>query len=339
MSFTKEKKEIILWARRLNKKGYVCARGGNISTRLPRDKILITAHDCYLGFLEEKDIFLVDLARELPCDKDKFSSERFLHLGIHKEYSETGVVIHAHCPYTTAFFNYFDKLEIFSFETKFYLGDIAIIPQETPTVSDTTPVIKALGNGSIVVLKNHGVVAVGEDFKQVFSLIELLEEQAKVNLLIKNVVSPKVDVSLSEKALQQDSVCPAERQKLKIYKMLSKEHIDKLAEIVNGDKEVQDLGHKYNLTCTLAVKNQDTDDAVCFYYQQGRIVKTDNSDNAEFVIIGRGEMLKRVFNKEVDPFVASAQGKVKTKGDFAKMGRWYPVMVRTFKLWEQAPVE
>jgi putative sterol carrier protein len=68
-------------------------------------------------------------------------------------------------------------------------------------------------------------------------------------------------------------------------------------------------------------------------------MKIDNDENAEFVIIGKPEILRKVFNREIDPFVASTQGKVKTKGDFAKMSKWYPVMVRTFKLWEQAPVE
>jgi len=37
--------------------------------------------------------------------------------------------------------------------------------------------------------------------------------------------------------------------------------------------------------------------------------------------------------------VASTQGKIKTEGDFTKMSKWYPVLVRTFQLWEEAPVE
>ena len=123
------------------------------------------------------------------------------------------------------------------------------------------------------------------------------------------------------------------------YVLLSKEHADRLVELVNNDKEAQDLGRKYDLTCSLAVKNTDTGDCVCFYYKQGRIVKVDSSEKADFIVLGKPDILRKVFNREIDPFVASTQGKVKTKGDFTKMSKWYPVLVRTFKLWEQAPVE
>ena len=125
----------------------------------------------------------------------------------------------------------------------------------------------------------------------------------------------------------------------KKYKMLSEEHAGALMGIVNNDSEAQELGRKYDLTCTLAVKNQDNGEVIRFVYEHGKIMKIDNDENAEFVIIGKPEILRKVFNREIDPFVASTQGKVKTKGDFAKMSKWYPVMVRTFKLWEQAPVE
>ena len=85
--------------------------------------------------------------------------------------------------------------------------------------------------------------------------------------------------------------------------------------------------------------NQETNEAMRFCYEQGKITKVDDSEDAEFVIIGSPDILRKVFNRELDPFVATTQGKVKTKGDFAKMSKWYPVTVRTFKLWEQAPVE
>jgi L-fuculose-phosphate aldolase len=94
-------------------------------------------------------------------------------------------VLHAHPPWTVAFFHYFDRLDIFSFEARHYLGSIKVIPQDSPTVSDTKPVSAALEHANIVVLKDHGVVSVGKDFRGPFGLIELLEEQAKVNLMMK----------------------------------------------------------------------------------------------------------------------------------------------------------
>ena len=99
------------------------------------------------------------------------------------------------------------------------------------------------------------------------------------------------------------------------------------------------MGKKYGLTCTFAVKSLGSGQRVRFHYENGRITEVDSNEDAEFIITGEEEVLKRIFNGEIDPFVASTQGKVKTEGDFARMSKWYPALVRTFKLWENAPVE
>ena len=333
MSCEREKKEVIYWAARLNEKGLISAKSGNISWRISDKEILVTSHDSYLGYLDEKEICLVDLEGNIFEGMEQLTSEQELHLSIYKKFKDIKVVIHAHSPYTTAFFYYFNTLEVFSYENRFYLGDLKTINQETPTVAKVEPVLEALDKNNIVVLKYHGVVAIGKNFKEAFSLIELLEKQAEVNLLIKGL-GLKSDTSLSQDIEEKE----VEKESIKRYKMLSEEHARRLTELVNNDSEVQELGKKYGLTCTLAVKNQDTGEVMCFYYENGRIVRVDKNEDAEFVIIGNEDILRKVFNKEIDPFVASTQGKVKTKGNFAKMSKWYPVMVRTFKLWEQAPV-
>jgi L-fuculose-phosphate aldolase len=333
LKYAKERKNIIYWSSLLNQKGFVTARSGNISSKVDRGKVLLTSHDCYLGHLEKDEVVLVGMQGKILEGKKEPTSEKDLHLAIHNKFKDIKVVVHSHSPYTTAFFHYFEKLDVYSFEAKFYLGDVAVIPQETPTVTNSEPILKALEDTNVVVLKNHGVVAMGKDFKEAVSLVELLEEQARVGLTIKcasTCVEPLDSKGTKETVSQRET---------KKYKMLSKEHRDSLVELANNDQQAQELGKKYDLTCTLAVKNQQTNEAMRFCYDHGKITKTDDSEDAEFVIIGSPDILRKVFNGELDPFVATTQGKVKTKGDFTKMSKWYPVMVRTFKLWEQAPVE
>lgn len=330
MKFEKERKELIYWANLLNQKGFVTARSGNISYRLDSDKILITSHDCYLGHLEDKEIILSDLDGKVLEGSLEPTSEKSIHLNIHRKIKDAKVVIHSHSPFSTAFFHYFDELDIFSFEARFYLGKIPVIAQETPTVTDTGPVISNLENNNLVVLKNHGVIAIGKSFKEAFSLIELLEEQARINLITRCANNPpQVKGADKEKDTASGAAC----------KLLSSEHMIRLQGLVNDDDQAQELGRKYELTCTLAVKNKDTDEVMCFHYEKGKITKVDRSEDAEFMIIGDTSILRNVFNRKIDPFVALTQGKVKTKGNFTKMSKWYPVMVRTFRLWEKAPVK
>jgi len=334
VSFEKERREIIFWGRQLNRKGFVTARSGNISKKIGDDKIMITSHDSYLGFLEDNEVLLTDLNGNVLEGNFEPAVEKDLHLGIYRKFEEVKVVMHAHSPFSTAFFHYYKTLDTFSFESAFYLGKVPVVPQETPTVTDIESVLSALRKGSIVVLKNHGIVSIGENFKSAYGLIELLEDQAKINFSMKN---PKIPSP--QDVLGPDSDNNGENRSQNKYILLSEEHCERLAEIVNTDKEAQDLGQKHDLTCTLAIKNQDTGHVVRFYYEKGKIVQTDNNENADFIIAGKEDTLKGLFNGDIDPFVAATQQKVKTKGDFAKISRWYPALVRTFRLWEHAPVE
>lgn len=183
MILDEDKKAIIRWGQILHQKGFVTATGGNISVKVAPRKILITAHNSYMGYLEKEDLVLIDLKGNIIAGEKETTSEKPLHLDIHGTFDDVKVILHAHPPYTVAFFHYFDSLNIIPFEAKFYLADIKIIPQATATVSDTKPVTEALHDCRIAVLKDHGVVSIGRDFKEAFSLIELLEQQAKVNLI------------------------------------------------------------------------------------------------------------------------------------------------------------
>ena len=62
-------------------------------------------------------------------------------------------------------------------------------------------------------------------------------------------------------------------------------------------------------------------------------------ENVEFLITGQEQYWRQIFNRELDPFVATTQKKLKLKGDFAKLSKWFVAFNRLFELWRQAPVE
>ena len=51
------------------------------------------------------------------------------------------------------------------------------------------------------------------------------------------------------------------------------------------------------------------------------------------------EHWRAIFKRQLDPFAATTQKKLKLKGDFAKISRWYVPFNRLFDLWTAAPVE
>ena len=117
MSYEQEKEEIIFWGGQLHQRGLLCGSSGNISKCI-NDKILITAHNAYLGFLEKEDILVIDKEGNVLEGSKKPTSELALHLVIHKTFKEKPIVIHAHSPWTVYYFHYFDTLTPITFEEK-----------------------------------------------------------------------------------------------------------------------------------------------------------------------------------------------------------------------------
>jgi L-fuculose-phosphate aldolase len=181
MSFDKEKQEIKFWGSQLHQRGVNYGRSGNISKRVG-DAILITAHESYLGFLDDDDILVVDNKGSIVKGDKEPTAEKSLHLSIYEKFPQRHVVIHAHPPYTVHYFYHHETLSPITLEERVYLGKISAIPQETPTITDLDAIHQALSNKDIVVIKDHGVVAIGADFKYTFSLIELLEINARLRL-------------------------------------------------------------------------------------------------------------------------------------------------------------
>ena len=218
------------------------------------------------------------------------------------------------------------------FESKLYLGTIESIDQNTPTVTDVDPVIKALENNNIVVLRNHGVLAKGEELFDCFLLIQALEEAVKIDavsrLYSQGAVKESEDVKGADKG-----------EESKKHKLFSQEQIDDIVKIVNEDKQMQDLGSKTGMTMDLAVQMEETGTTYSFSFENGKIMSVGNDANAEFLITASEDIWRAVFNREIDPFVATTQKKMNLKGDFAKISKWYAPCSRIFELWGSVPVE
>jgi len=251
----KLKNEIIRVGKRLYSQGLAVAKSGNISARVDDKSFLITASQSFLGSLTPLDIVKVDInGKKLEGDRDP-SSELPLHSLVYKNFSSE-VVVHCHPPLINGYFAVSSSLKALTFETKFYLGEVPIIKQDTPTVTKPDEVIQALKNNSLVVLKNHGAVAISNNFDQALSLVEALEEAvrtAAVARLFDKSVLDDLDKPLKEK-LESDAS----------YLMFSHQHIQAIVDLVNKDGYASEteweMHHRKNLApAALTLKNKDVE--------------------------------------------------------------------------------
>ncbi|MFH0790340.1 MAG: SCP2 sterol-binding domain-containing protein, partial [Candidatus Omnitrophota bacterium] len=218
-----------------------------------------------------------------------------------------------------------------TFETKLYLGNVPVVPQDTPAVTKPELVIDALKISNLVVLKNHGVVSIADEFKEAFYLIDNLEEAVKtaaVARLFKKEILDDLDKSLKEDLTNSN-----------VYPMFSKEHIQAIVDLVNKDEFILKKGEELDLTLQLAIKLDGQEQAYKFNFEKGRIPRLDCDDNAPFVISAPANVWELVFLGKLEPFVATMQGKMKLKGDIGKLSKWYVPFSRLFELFKQVRIK
>jgi len=76
--------------------GWVPATAGNISLRLPDDRIAITRSGSHKGFIPEDGVMAVDLDGKPQDSNLRPSAETGLHCGIYRRFPRAGAALHGH---------------------------------------------------------------------------------------------------------------------------------------------------------------------------------------------------------------------------------------------------
>ena len=328
----KLKKNIISIGRILWEKDLVSGINGNMSARLDDERVLLTASQTCLGLLKESDILLASVDGE-ALEEGNLSNEKLLHTSIYKNFEDVQAVVHTHTSYINAYFLERETLSPRIFESRVYLGEVKAVEQNTPAVTDAAPVMDALKNNNIAALRNHGVVAMGKNLFDCFLLVQCLEDAAKVDAISRLYARQEV---VEEQPVASDHKMTEET--VKTFELFSQVQIDEIVRLVNADEPLKDLGAKTQMTMVLAVKLNETGQVYGFHFENGQIVSVDNDEGAEFLISAPEKVWRAVFNREIDPFVATTQKKMDLRGDFAKISKWYAPCSRIFELWQQVPV-
>ncbi|MCS6999199.1 MAG: methylthioribulose 1-phosphate dehydratase [Aquificaceae bacterium] len=88
--------ELIDIGRSLHSRGWLPASGGNLSARIGKDLVLITASGSHKGHLTREDFVVVDLHGNKVEGSKKPSAETLLHLLVYRNFPEVNSVLHVH---------------------------------------------------------------------------------------------------------------------------------------------------------------------------------------------------------------------------------------------------
>ena len=177
------REDIVEVGKRLYQAGYIRGADGNLSVRMTHDEVLITPSRSAKGFLDPKDLVVVDLQGNLIAGGRQPSLETFFHLAIYREREEVRAVVHAHPPRTIAFTvaNRDIPQDVLPEITILFPHGVPVIPYETPATERLGEEIRtAINIADAVILSHHGIIGVGQDIYEAWATIEHVEACVEV---------------------------------------------------------------------------------------------------------------------------------------------------------------
>lgn len=187
--YDKEKKEVINAGVKLDRYGLIALSGGNVSLKVDTDRVLVTPSGMIYEELEIDDIILMDLSGKVIEGTRKASVDTKALLYIYNNMPEINAVIHTHQPYATALGlveeEFKCNLTTLANATK---GSVSVCPFSSAASEQMgIEAVENLNGKLAVILKNHGVITVGNSLKQALYSCVYLEEAAKTYCIAKSM--------------------------------------------------------------------------------------------------------------------------------------------------------
>lgn len=166
--------------------GWVAANDGNVSARLEDGTFLATPTGMSKSFITPDKLVRIDADGNVleGAPGLRPSSEIKMHLRCYQERPDVNAVLHAHPPTATGYAVAHKALDEYSMiETVIAIGSVPVTPYGTPSTYEVPEAIAPyLGEHDVVLLMNHGALAVGSDVITTYYRMETLELFAKISL-------------------------------------------------------------------------------------------------------------------------------------------------------------
>jgi len=167
--------------------GWVAANDGNVSVKLEDGRFLVTPTGISKSFITPDKLILMDTDGTTILEaKDGYrpSSEFKMHLRCYDKRPDVSSVIHAHPPGATGFAVAHKAMDMYNMiEDVAVIGAVPLTPYGTPSTYEVPDAIEPyLEEHDVMLLTNHGALAVGCDLITAFYRMESLELWAKITI-------------------------------------------------------------------------------------------------------------------------------------------------------------
>ncbi len=181
-----QRKEVASFMRRLYERGLTTTSGGNISLYLSDDIILITPSATDKGRMRWEEVGIMNIFGENLTPELKPTIEYDMHLSIYRKKKGVAAIIHAHPLFASSFTAMKHEINTkLTAEACAILGDPLFVPYALMGTEELAKLAsESITQSDILLLENHGVLTAGENLLQAFDKIEVLENAAKMTLIV-----------------------------------------------------------------------------------------------------------------------------------------------------------
>lgn len=184
MMFEKERLEVIKAGMKLDRYDLIALSGGNISVRMPSGEILMTPSGMIYEDMVPEDVIVMTVDGDIIEGERKPSSDTKALLYIFQHRPDINAVIHTHQPYATAIGLVQDEFEVnLTTLANATHGNVKVTPFSSANSIDMgIDTVKYLGDSLAIIMRHHGVMAVGDSLMQALYACIYMEEAAKTHV-------------------------------------------------------------------------------------------------------------------------------------------------------------
>jgi len=190
-----EREQVIEYGKKLIEEELTEGTGGNITIHNP-EKDLIAISPTGMDYFEiyPEDVVIVNEQGEVVEGSRKPSSELGMHTILHRKREDVEAVVHTHSMYATSISTLRREIPAAHYLTAFGGKKIPCADYETfGTEELAKSAYKTMGTEyNVILLANHGLLAVGEDIETAFSRAQMIEYVAEVYYRAKCIGEPTI---------------------------------------------------------------------------------------------------------------------------------------------------
>ncbi len=189
-----EKNEIMKAGLLLREYRLISLSGGNITIKTEENHVIATPSGMLYENMVPEDIVVLDIEGNTVEGSRRVSVDIEAILYILKNIPEVNAVIHTHQVYATAVGLVNDELPAaVTTLPNACLGAVTVAPYSSAACLEMgKKTVKYINDKRAVILKNHGVVTVGNTLKEALYAAIYLEDAAKTYIAAKSIGTPEI---------------------------------------------------------------------------------------------------------------------------------------------------